>query len=200
MARSLRTEVVVSLCEYGGAQQQRKRSVPPVARIWCQAPGGIRIASPGPDGRELAVELHLARALLDVVELLGDAVVVALRLLARLERRLGEALVLRVEELADRGAVGRRERRAVTVAVARPSFERGLQRVVRDRAGRGSARCPRRAARVRPRAARRRRPGPARRRSRRAGRRPRRARRRVGPLGSASTFTGTPTASTTAAT
>ena len=88
-----------------------------MARIWCHAPGRDQDRVAGADRRELAVELHLTLAGLEVVQLLRDAVVVALRLLPGLERRLGEALVPRVEELADRGAVGRRERRAVAVAV-----------------------------------------------------------------------------------
>jgi hypothetical protein len=72
-----------------------------------------RVAAP--DVRALAVDLDLAAALDEVVELLALAVVVALRRPARPERRLGEALVAgarggEAEELADRAPVGRRER------------------------------------------------------------------------------------------
>ena len=43
---------IVSPCSYPGAQQQRNLSVaPPVLVIWCEAPGGMATASPGPTGR-----------------------------------------------------------------------------------------------------------------------------------------------------
>src|SRR3954451_13523069 len=58
----------------------------------------------------LAVDLEFARALQDEVDLLGRAVVVPLRRLARLERRLRKTLELGVVQLADRRAVLRRER------------------------------------------------------------------------------------------
>ena len=41
----------VSSCAYGGAQQQRNRREE-VAVIWCQAPAGIRTASPGATSRD----------------------------------------------------------------------------------------------------------------------------------------------------
>jgi hypothetical protein len=86
-------------------------------RIWCQAPGGIAIASPA----AIPLELHLALTLEDEVDLLRLAVVVPLRRVPRLERRLGEALVDRAArrqtaQLANRASVrgderlGRRER------------------------------------------------------------------------------------------
>ena len=79
----------------------------------CQAPGGIRTASPARDLARLAVDLEHAAALDDEVDLLRPRVVVALGRLARLERRLGEGLGGRVVELADRRAVLRRERLGV---------------------------------------------------------------------------------------
>src|SRR5690349_24281284 len=61
----------------------------------------------GRDLTAVAVDLHLAPAVCQVVDLLRFGVVVALRGLARLESRLGEALVLHrrgrdPEQLADR--------------------------------------------------------------------------------------------------
>src|SRR6185437_4531747 len=58
----------------------------------------------------VAVDLERAGSFQHEVDLLARAVVVALGRLARLERRLREALALRVVELADRRAVLRRER------------------------------------------------------------------------------------------
>src|SRR5262249_62247395 len=63
----------------------------------------------GPDSARVAVDLHPAGALEDEVDLLGRAVVVALGRLVGLERRLGEALLGSVVELADRRAGLRRE-------------------------------------------------------------------------------------------
>src|SRR5665213_205771 len=60
--------------------------------------------------RDLAVDLHLALPLEHEVDLLGDAVVVALGRLLDLERRLGKALHVRVMELANRRAILRHER------------------------------------------------------------------------------------------
>ena len=73
-----------------------------------------RVARPDPGVP--AVDLHLALALEDVVDLLGAGVVVALGRLPRCEGRLGEALLARasklgVEQNADRAPVGGRERR-----------------------------------------------------------------------------------------
>src|SRR5580765_1592607 len=67
------------------------------------------------DGAAVAVQLHLTRAFDEVVDLLGFRVVVALRRLAGVERRLGEALVPdrrggEAEQLADRAPVRGRER------------------------------------------------------------------------------------------
>src|SRR6266849_426577 len=58
----------------------------------------------------LAVELHLALTLEHEVDLFADAVIVALGRLPRLERRLGEALYVRLLQLADRRPVLRHER------------------------------------------------------------------------------------------
>src|SRR5438876_1415639 len=88
----------------------------PMFRSWCQAPGGDRdpvALTHAPTG---AVELQLALALEDEVDLLRLGVVMALRRLARLQRRFGEALVDRAAgrqaaELADRAPVRSHERR-----------------------------------------------------------------------------------------
>src|SRR5215475_7613225 len=54
------------------------------------------------DAAGLAVDLELARALRDEVDLLGSRVVMPLCRLPRLEQRLGEALRGRVVQLSDR--------------------------------------------------------------------------------------------------
>src|SRR5438105_5301003 len=67
-----------------------------------------RVAGTNP--LRFAVDLELAGALRDEVDLLGAPVVVALGRLSGLERGLGEALRRGVVQLADRRAVLRRER------------------------------------------------------------------------------------------
>src|SRR5690348_11520726 len=64
----------------------------------------------GADGAGVAVDLNAAGPFDDEVDLFRRAVVMPLRRLVRLERRLGEALRVRMEQLPDRRAVSRPER------------------------------------------------------------------------------------------
>ena len=68
-------------------------SAVPVARIWCQAPGGIAMASPASTSAASPSTSITPRAVEDEVDLLAVAVVVALGLPAGRQRGLGQALV-----------------------------------------------------------------------------------------------------------
>src|SRR5437762_7806010 len=114
--RGVVTAMFVTLLEDGVVVGVRRRAAAEEAQLavavvlervpragWDE--GGVARAKAAP----LTVDLEVAGALQDEVDLLGRAVVVARRGLARLERRLGEALELRVMQLANRRAVLRRE-------------------------------------------------------------------------------------------
>src|SRR6476661_2308706 len=104
----LEERVVVRVRRHAAAEEPELTG----AVVFERVPGARRDERrvPRTDAASLAVDLEVAGALHDEVDLLGGAVVVALGRLARLERRLRETLKLGVVQLADRRAVLRRER------------------------------------------------------------------------------------------
>src|SRR5581483_9898664 len=112
-AASLEERVVVTVGRGAAAEDPEA----PVARVAELVPDAGRDGDgvAGTDAGAVAVELEVALAFEDEVDLFGLGVVVALRRLAGLEGRLGEALVdgaagREAAELADRAAVGGDER------------------------------------------------------------------------------------------
>src|SRR5947209_2021216 len=99
--RGVVTAMRVTLLEEGVVVGVRRRAAAEdaqlaVAVVLERVPGARRDQGgvPRAHAPPLAVDLQLAGAFQDEVDLLGGAVVVACRRLARLERRLREALVL----------------------------------------------------------------------------------------------------------
>ena len=64
-----------------------------MARIRCQAPGGMRIASPGPDLALHPVHLHHGAPVGQIVELLAESMVVPLDFRPGGQARFGQALI-----------------------------------------------------------------------------------------------------------
>src|SRR5438270_1014714 len=103
----LEERVVVRVRRHADAEEPQLAVAVVLERVPRAAGDERRFA--GPNVPPLAVDLELAGALQDDVDLLGRTVIVALRRLTRLERRLRKALKVRVVQLTDRRAVLRRE-------------------------------------------------------------------------------------------
>ena len=111
--RLIEERVLVAVRRRAGAQEAETSVVAGADLVPRAGRDENRIA--GSDVPPLALELHLARAVDNDVDLLALCVVVALRRLARLQRRLGERLLTRrrrpeTVQLPDRAAVRGRER------------------------------------------------------------------------------------------